>query len=290
MSITAPLIKQLRERTGAGLMACKQALVETAGDIESAIAVLRTKGAAAAEKKAGRIATEGVIVCVSDAGGSAMGEINCETDFVAKDALFKEFAEAVVAAVLAGRVDSVDQLAAAALASGESVESARQALIAKIGEKVSVRRVCRLTAGQGAVGTYLHGTRIGVMVRLRGGSDALGHDLAMHIAASNPLCISADQMPPEVLAREQQIVAAQAADSGKPAGVVDKMVAGRMKKFLGQNTLLGQPFVKHPEQTVAELLAPDGACVEQMVRYEVGEGLEKRSDDFVAEVMAQAGQ
>ena len=292
MAITAAMIKELRERTGAGMMDCKKALIEVGGDIEAAIEEMRKKGAAAAEKKAGRIAAEGVIACVTaeDASGAALAEINCETDFVAKDEGFRDFAEAVAKRVLNDAPADLGALAALPLADGgPSVEEARQELVTKIGENITVRRFHRMAADGGMIGSYLHGTRIGVLVRLKGGDAALGKDIAMHIAASRPMCISEDDMSPDTLAREKEIYLAQAQESGKPENIVEKMVAGRMKKFLKENTLLGQPFVKDPDQTVAGLLQAAGAEVLEMVRFEVGEGLEKRSDDFVAEVMAQAG-
>lgn len=288
MAITASMVKELRERTGAGMMECKKVLTQTDGDIEAAIEELRIKGAAAAEKKAGRIAAEGVIVAASSAGAGALVEINCETDFVAKDDSFKAFCGNVSEAVLSGNPADNQALANMALAAGGTVETARQELIAKIGEKISVRRFIRFDAEGGSVSSYLHGNRIGVMVKMENGSDELGRDIAMHIAASSPLCVSEEEMDQEVLAREKDIFIAQAKESGKPDDIIEKMIGGRIKKFLKENTLLGQPFVKNPDQTVAQLLSESGASVAQMVRYEVGEGLEKREDDFVAEVMAQA--
>ncbi len=288
MSITAAMIKELRERSGAGMMDCKKILTETNGDIDLAIEELRKSGAAAAAKKAGRIAAEGVIVSAVSGDTGVLVEINCETDFVAKDESYLAFADSVAATVLAQSPADVQDLSEKELA-GESIEASRQGLISKIGEKISVRRFVRMTADGGVVGTYLHGNRIGVMVKLSGGDAALGKDVAMHIAASRPLCISADEMDDGVLAREKEIFVAQAAMSGKPAEIIEKMVAGRVAKFLKENTLLGQPFVKNPEQTVAQLLADAGGSVLQMVRFEVGEGIEKRHEDFVAEVMAQAG-
>lgn len=288
MAITASMVKELRERTGAGMMECKKVLTQTDGDIEAAIEELRIKGAAAAEKKAGRIAAEGVIVAASSAGAGALVEINCETDFVAKDDSFKAFCGNVSEAVLSGNPADNQALANMALAAGGTVETARQELIAKIGENISVRRFIRFDAEGGSVSSYLHGNRIGVMVKMENGSDELGRDIAMHIAASSPLCVSEEEMDQEVLAREKDIFIAQAKESGKPDDIIEKMIGGRIKKFLKENTLLGQPFVKNPDQTVAQLLNESGASVAQMVRYEVGEGLEKREDDFVAEVMAQA--
>jgi len=288
MAITASMVKELRERTGAGMMECKKVLTQTDGDMEAAIEELRIKGAAAAEKKAGRIAAEGVIVSAGSGDSGALVEINCETDFVAKDDSFRAFSSNVADTVLATSPADNQALADAELASGGTVESARQELISKIGENVSVRRFIKLDADGGGVSAYLHGHRIGVMVRLEGGNDELGRDIAMHIAASNPLSVSEDEMDQDVLAREKDIFIAQAKESGKPDDIIEKMIGGRIKKFLKENTLLGQPFVKNPDQTVAELLSEKGAKVTQMVRFEVGEGIEKREDDFVAEVMAQA--
>ncbi|MGI9311424.1 MAG: translation elongation factor Ts [bacterium] len=298
MAISAAQIKELRARTGAGMMDCKAALGETGGDLDAAIEALRKKGVATAEKKAGRIAAEGVIALAGDARAAALVEVNCETDFVAKDASFTRYADAVAAAILAARPADSSALGAVAL-DGGTVEQARQELIAKIGENIGVRRFALLEADGDAarVGAYLHGARIGVLVELHGLSlapddadahEQLGRDLAMHIAASRPLCIGEDDMPAQMLAKEREIFLAQAADSGKPPQIAEKMVAGRMKKFLKENTLLGQPFVKNPEQSVQQLIAAASAQVARMVRFEVGEGLAKRGDDFVAEVMAQA--
>ncbi|MEA3290920.1 MAG: translation elongation factor Ts [Pseudomonadota bacterium] len=292
MTITTAMIKELRERTGAGMMDCKRALIEAGGDIEAAIEEMRKKGAAAAEKKAGRIAAEGVIAsALADDGSSAvLVEINCETDFVAKDDGFKTFANAIAKRVLNDAPADIDALNAMPLEDGgESVEAVRQELITKIGENMSVRRFQRMEADGGVIGGYLHGTRIGVLVRLSSGDAALGKDIAMHIAASRPMCLSAADMPADTLTREKEIYMAQAQDSGKPENIVEKMVEGRMRKFLKENTLAGQIFVKDPDQTVGKLLEAAGAEAVEMVRFEVGEGLEKRSDDFVAEVMAQAG-
>jgi len=289
MAITASMVKELRERTGAGMMECKKILTQTNGDIDAAIEELRIKGAAAAEKKAGRIAAEGVIVSAGNADAGALVEINCETDFVAKDDSFNHFCKEVANAVVGGSAADVDALAATSVDSG-TVEEARQALISTIGENINVRRFDRFDASEGTVSTYLHGNRIGVMVLLEGGDDQLGRDIAMHIAASNPLCVSEEEMDPSVLAKEKEIFVAQAKESGKPDDIIEKMIGGRMKKFLKENTLLGQPFVKNPDQTVADLLKASGASVKRMSRMEVGEGIEKKQDDFVAEVMAQAGQ
>ena len=293
-TITASMIKELRARTGAGMMDCKGALGETGGDLDAAVEELRKKGVATAEKKAGRIAAEGVIVSASgvsasNAAAGVLVEVNCETDFVAKDASFQAYAGKVADAILANPPKDLEAVAALELDDGMTVESARRELLARIGENISVRRFAVVASAGGTVSAYLHGTRIGVMVRLTGGDPQLGRDLAMHIAATRPLCIGEKDMPAEAVEREKVIFMAQAEESGKPVEIAQKMVAGRMKKFLKENTLLGQPFVKNPEQSVAALVAAAGASVEEMVRFEVGEGLDKRDDDFVAEVMAQAG-
>lgn len=291
MPITASEVKALRERTGAGMMECKKALTETNGDLDEAIALLRKKGAASAEKKSGRIAAEGVIELVinPDRSLAVLVELNCETDFVAKDDSFKSFAREIAGAVMNSRPPSIEDAADLALSGGRTIEAARQELIAKIGENISLRRFELIEGGAATLAGYVHGSRIGVVVQLSTSSEEeVGRDIAMHIAASRPLCIDENAMPAEVLQKEQDIYSAQAAESGKPAEIVEKMVSGRISKFLKENTLVGQPFVKNPDQTVGEMLATHGAAVLTMHRFEVGEGLEKRSDDFVAEVMAQA--
>ncbi|MYD75785.1 MAG: elongation factor Ts [Gammaproteobacteria bacterium] len=295
MTISTAMIKELRERTGAGMMDCKKALQETGGDLELAIEELRKKGAAAAAKRAGRIAAEGAIACLSDDSHSVLVEVNCETDFVAKDDSFRAFCNIVADSILHALPEGNADLGALRISDAVStpegfrtIEDARQGLITKIGENISVRRFALMPSGQGVVGQYLHGSRIGVLVNLSGGSDALKLDIAMHIAASRPLCISAQDMDAQVLERERGIYESQAAESGKPPAIVEKMVEGRIRKFLAENTLLGQPFVKNPDITVGELVKSEGVSVLAMERFEVGEGLEKRSDDFVAEVMSQA--
>jgi len=291
MAITASLVKELRERTGAGMMECKKALTETNGDIEAAIENMRKSGQAKAAKKAGRTAADGVIVIAQsgDGGRAVMVEVNCETDFVAKDDNFKSFADAVGDRVLNSDAGDVDALMALPLHEGEdtTIEEARQALVSKIGENMNVRRFIR-TAAQGAIYTYSHGVRIGVMVDVSGGDETLGRDLAMHIAASNPVCVSEDQVPADLLAKEREITEAQAKESGKPDNIVEKMVEGRMRKYLSEITLLGQPFVKDPDTTVGKLLQSSGATVHGFSRFEVGEGIEKKVEDFREEVMAQA--
>jgi elongation factor Ts len=295
MSITAAQVKELRERTGAGMMECKKALVETQGDLEAAIELMRKSGQAKAAKKAGRIAAEGVIVVRSSADGATLGlvEVNCETDFVAKDEGFRGFADAVAECVLAGSAASVEELSASPLRSAApmTVNEAREALISKLGENIAVRRFERLTTATGHLYSYSHGTRIGVVVELEGGDEALGRDLAMHIAASNPLCVAPEQVSADVVDKEREIAlaqaTAQAAETGKPQSIVDKMVEGRIRKFLGEITLLGQPFVKDPSLSVGQLLKQKGARVLQFRRLEVGEGIEKKKENFAEEVAAQ---
>jgi elongation factor Ts len=288
MKITAELVKTLRERTGAGMMECKAALVETAGDIDQAADALRKKGIAKADKKAGRIAAEGIIASAlsSDGRQGVLVEVNCETDFVASGDDFRRYADEVARAALALKGDSLDDLLAARLPGGESVEETRRALIARIGENIGVRRFARL-ASTGGLGRYLHRNRIGVLVAYEGGDAALGQDLAMHIAASKPLAVQAADVPADVVAKERDIFAAQAAGEGKPPHIVEKMIDGRVRKYLAEITLLGQPFVKDADRTVEKLLAASGARVRAFVRLEVGEGIEKKAQDFVAEVMAQ---
>ena len=286
--ITAALVKELRERTGSGMMECKRALQETSGDIEAAVDLMRKAGQAKADKKASRVAAEGLIIIRQSSSGSAMTEVNCETDFVTKNDDFRAFADAVTEMALEHELADLDTLLAANMANGRSVEQNRRDCIAKIGENINVRRFVRVTTTGGVLGSYLHGTRIGVLVELEGGDTDLARDIAMHIAASRPLCISAHEVPAEFLAREKEIFAAQAATSGKPANIIDKMVEGRLRKYLEEITLLGQPFVKDPEQSVEKLLQSRKAKVLRFERFELGEGIEKKSDNFAAEVMAAA--
>lgn len=286
MSITASQVKELRERSGAGMMECKKALVETGGDIDAAIEYLRKAGLAKADKKAGRVAAEGAIVAAADAGGAVLVEINCETDFVAKDEHFREFADR--AAKIALGVESVDELLNADYEAGESVESRRQQLVAKLGENIQLRRLARVPAvAGGAIGAYIHGGRIGALVALEGGTEELARDIAMHVAALNPQFVDADAVPAELVEKEKEILRAQAQDSGKPADIIEKMVVGRLNKHFAEITLLGQPFVKDPDQTVGQLVKSAGARVLGFVRLEVGEGIEKQESDFAAEVMQQ---
>ena len=289
MAITASLVKELRERTGAGMMECKKALTETNGDIETAIENMRKSGQAKAAKKAGRTAADGVIVIAQNGDQAVMVEVNCETDFVAKDENFKSFANAVADRVLNTDAADVEALMALPLHEGEdtTIEEARQALVSKIGENMSVRRFVR-TSAQGTISSYSHGVRIGVLIDVSGGDDSLGRDLAMHIAASNPVCVSEDQVPADMLAKEREITEAQARESGKPDNIIEKMIEGRMRKYLGEITLVGQPFVKDPDTKVGKLLEQQGASVNAFTRFEVGEGIEKKVEDFREEVMAQA--
>jgi len=291
MDISAAQVKELRERTGAGMMDCKKALVEANGDIEAAIEAMRKSGVAKAAKKAGRVAAEGGIVIHTGAGGdlAVILEVNSETDFVANDDNFRTFVDAVAATILAQQPANVEALSSCQLAGGnETVEEARQQLVLKIGENISVRRF-QLYQRQGDhLASYLHGNRIGVLVDLAGGSGELARDIAMHIAASRPVCVSEDQIPAETLQQEKDIFAAQARESGKPDDIIEKMVSGRIAKYKKEITLLGQPFVKDPEQSVGKLLESAGASVRGFIRYEVGEGIEKKADDFASEVMAQA--
>ena len=288
MAITAALVKELRERTGAGMMECKKALVETDGDLDAAIEHMRKTGLAKADKKADRTAAEGLIVFKSSDDGKsiAMVEVNCETDFVAKGDDFINFANEVAAVALAQNTADIDALQAATMSNGSSVADTAKALIAKIGENINVRRMV-LRSTDGILGTYLHGGRIGVLVEMQGGDEALAKDVAMHVAASKPTCVSEEQVPAELIEKEKEIFAAQAAESGKPAEIIEKMVVGRINKFLKEVTLLGQPFVKNPDQTVEQLLKAAGATVLGFDRLEVGEGIEKKTENFAEEVMAQ---
>ena len=294
MAISASLVKELRERTGAGMMECKRALQETDGDIEAAIEAMRKSGQAKAAKKAGRIAADGVVeLRVADGGGRGiMVEINSETDFVAKDENFRGFAEAVAATALASAAADVAALAEQPLAGATdtTVNAARETLITKVGENVQLRRMVRFDAPAGALHSYRHGVRIGVIVDLVGGDAALGRDIAMQIAATNPMCIRAEDLPAEAVEKEREIFRAQALESGKPAEIVDKMIGGRMRKFAEEVTLLGQAFVKDPSVKVEQLLKQAGASVAAFARFEVGEGIEKKADNFAEEVQAQAKQ
>jgi elongation factor Ts len=288
MTITASLVKELRERTGAGMMDCKRALVETNGDTEAAAELLRKKGQASAAKKAGRIAAEGCVKIAADDLGKtvAIVEINSETDFVAKDENFLAFAEAAAQLALSGQPESVEALLGAALPSGETLEQARNTLIAKIGENISVRRL-EIIRATGQVAQYVHGSRIGAIVDVVGGDEVLGKDVAMHVAAAAPVAISDADVPAEQLEKEKKFQTEKALEEGKPPEIVEKMIVGRMRKYLAEITLVGQAFVKDPDITVGKLLDNAGASVASFVRIEVGEGIEKKEEDFAAEVEAQ---
>lgn len=289
--ITASMVKDLREITGLGMMECKKALAETNGDMKAAEDLLRIKSGAKASKAAGRIAAEGVIGAYVTADGSsgALVEVNCETDFVARNDDIISFAKSLAELSATKNITDAAALGDAALPGGETVEAARKALVMKLGENISIRR-CGRHATSGRIAYYLHGTKIGVMVDYTGGDEALGKDIAMHIAASKPMCVSKEQVSADVLAHERQIFTAQAAESGKPANIVEKMVDGRVAKYLAEITLLGQPFVKDPEQTVEQLLKKKSAKVNGFTLFVVGEGIEKKVENFAEEVKAQMGQ
>ena len=284
-NVTAALVKELRERTAAGMMDCKKALEEAAGDIELAIENMRKSGQAKAAKKAGRIAAEGVIFARTEGNVAVMIELNCETDFVSKDAGFLAMGQKIVEIAATQKIADVEALKAADFGNGESVELTITNLIAKIGENMNLRRVM-LVEGDN-LGTYVHGSRIGVITKLVGGTDELAKDLAMHVAANSPQFVKPEDVSAEVVAKEREIQIDIAINSGKPKEIAEKMVEGRMKKFTGEVSLTGQPFVKDPSMTVAELLKKEGADVVSFTRFEVGEGIEKQETDFAAEVAAQ---
>jgi len=286
MSITASMVKELRERTGVGMMECKKALVEAGGDLDAAAEFLRKSGQAKADKKSGRVAADGRIVIAANGKTAVVVEVNSETDFAAKDENFVAFAEAVAAAALASGTTDIAAFANETLADGRSVEAARAELIAKIGENISVRRIESISA-DGVLASYSHGARIGTVVALDGGDAELAHDIAMHVAAINPQYIGESDVPAETMERERRILTEQAQDSGKPPEIIEKMVMGRVNKFLKEITLLGQPFVKDDEVTVGKLLSNANATVTSFVRFEVGEGIEKKQENFADEVMQQ---
>ncbi|MGQ8366293.1 translation elongation factor Ts [Glaciecola sp. 1036] len=284
MAVTAALVKELRERTGAGMLDCKKALVETDGDIEQAIENMRKSGQAKAAKKAGRIAAEGVILTKVDGNKATMLELNCETDFVARDEGFLAFGEKLVEIAAANEINDIDTLNAAEL-DGTTVADARDTLVAKIGENISPRRVISISGDN--LGAYVHGGRIGVLAILTGGDEELAKDIAMHVAAATPQYVKPEDVPAEVVEKEKAIQVEIAVQSGKPADIAEKMVVGRMKKFTGEISLTGQPFIKDPSTNVGALLKSKGADVINFVRFEVGEGIEKKTEDFAAEVAAQ---
>jgi elongation factor Ts len=284
--ITAKMVADLRAATGMGMMECKKALVEAEGDLKRAEEILRIKSGGKAAKLAGRTAAEGVIAAFSDAGVGSMVEINCETDFVAKDVTFLAFAKAAAEAVVKANPADVEALGAVVADNGQTIEDIRKAAIAKLGENMSVRRFVRY-ATEGKIATYLHGSKIGVIVDFTG-EEQLGRDIAMHVAASKPICVSKDQVPAETLESERHIYTEQAANSGKPADIIAKMVEGRVNKYLAEVTLLGQPFVKDPDLTIEKLLKQNNASVKAFAMFVVGEGIEKKVVDYAAEVAAAA--
>jgi elongation factor Ts len=292
MAITAEAVKQLRERTGAGMMECKRALTETNGDLDAAAELMRKAGLAKADKKAARVAAEGTLVIERTADGRAamLVEVNCETDFVGRESDFRGFAADVARAALAARSTDLAVIGAQKLASGETIEERRRALVARIGENITVRRATFLEAPT-VLGSYLHGTRIATLVALKGGDEPLARDLAMHVAASNPRYVAPADVPADVVAKEREILVAQAAqddkNKGKPIEILQKISEGRVRKFLDEICLVGQPFVKDPDTTVEKLLKAADANVAGFVRFEVGEGIEKKQENFADEVMAQ---
>lgn len=293
MAVSAAQVKELRERTGLGMMECKNALVESGGDMDKAIEWLRKRAGAKVDKKSGRIAAEGRISAHLSAERklAALVEVNSETDFVAKEEGFTRFADLVAACVVRHDPPDVAALLALPLEDGkrDTVQQVCDGLIARLGEKISVRRFVRYQTDTGRLDAYVHaGSRIGVLVETQGGEDALAHDIALHVAAMRPEYLTPDEVPPEVVNKEKEILMGQARESGKPPEIIEKMVAGRLDKYLGEQTLLGQPFVRDTDITVGKLLQKSGTTVTRFCRFEVGEGLEKKSSDFAAEVMAQA--
>ena len=288
--ISADTVKRLRESTGAGMMECKNALKEATGDFDAAVQILRKAGQAHAEKRAGRVAAEGVVAVSHDAENKTcvIAEINCETDFVSRDEQFADFVETLMQTLGASDIDDLDALGDLPLADGRSVEATRQALIAKIGENIQVRRFERLALTGDCNAWYVHNGRIAVVVDMAGGDDSVAKDIALHIAASSPMCVSADQVSPDAIAKEEDVYRAQAEKSGKPADIVNKIIQGKMRKYLDSVTLTGQVFVKDTDTTVGKFLEKHGATVKAFRRYEVGEGVEKAADNFVEEVMSQA--
>jgi len=288
MQITAAMVKELRERTGSGMMECKKALQEVDGNLETAVENMRKSGLAKADKKAGRTAAEGLVAIAlsDDKKEAAIVEVNCETDFVSGGDEFKAFTAAVAKCVLANSPADIDSLSAMTLEDGKTIEVTRQSMVAKIGENIQVRRFERKTT-DGAFGSYNHGIRMGVLVELSKNDGELIKDIAMHIAASNPTCVNEAGVPEEMLAKEKAILVAQAKESGKPDEIIEKMIGGRIRKYLAEITLVGQAFVKDPDQTVEQLLKSKDAEVKSFIRFEVGEGIEKKVENFADEVMAQ---
>ncbi len=284
MAVSAAMVKELRERTGLGMMECKKALKESDGDIDLAIENLRKASGLKAAKKAGRTAADGVVaakVAEDDSYGVVL-EINSETDFVARDAGFLAFVDKVLNKAFDGKTASIEALL------DEALETERQELVQKIGENIGIRRVQLVEASAGIVGAYVHSNnRIAVLVELKDGNSEVAKDVAMHVAASNPQVVHPEDMPAEALEKEKEVIKAQPDMEGKPAEIVEKMMGGRIKKFLKENSLVEQPFVKNPEVTVGKLVKDAGADVASVVRFEVGEGIEKKEEDFAAEVAAQ---
>ena len=286
MSITASMVKELRDRTGAGMMDCKKSLVEVNGDIDAAIELLRTSGQAKAEKKASRVAADGRVAIKSNTSEAVIIEINSETDFVAKDENFINFSDSVANLLLEKDVESIEQLSELVLSDSTTVEEARTELISKVGENISIRRFNKISDSVN-LGIYSHGSRIGSIVSLSGGSENVAKDIAMHIAASNPICIDVNGVPSDLIEREKRIYNEQALSSGKPPEIIEKMVQGKMSKYLKEITLLGQSFVKDPDISIENLLKNSNAVVTDFIRYEVGEGIEKKEENFADEVMKQ---
>jgi elongation factor Ts len=285
VAVTASLVKELRERTGSGMMECKKALVECNGDIEAAAELMRMSGAAKADKKSSRVTADGAVMVSVDGNTAVILEINSETDFVAKDSNFQTFADRVVKAILSHKPASVEAISGLPISDSQTVEEARQALISKVGENIQIRRFEIIESAKG-VASYSHGSRIGVLVE-SDADEVMARDIAMHVAAVNPQYVDESAVPVEFVEKEKAILIAQAQDSGKPAEIIEKMIQGRLNKFIAEVTLLGQPFVKDQDQTVGKLLSNANSSITRFVRYEVGEGIEKKVEDFAAEVASQ---
>ncbi|MBA0922643.1 MAG: elongation factor Ts [Nitrosospira sp.] len=288
IDIIASTVKELRDLTGLGMMECKRALVETAGDMKAAEELLRIRSGIKASKASGRIAAEGMIGAhiATDGKSGALVEVNCETDFVSRNEDFGNFAKSLAQLVTTKNITDLEVITKSTLSDGRNTEESRKELVMRLGENISVRRCVRHTT-QGCLALYLHGSKIGVIIDYTGGDEALGKDLAMHIAANKPMCVSIEQVPADLLERERLIYTAQAAESGKSADIIEKMVNGRIAKYLAEITLLGQPFVKDPEQTVEKLITKKSAKINGFTMFVVGDGIEKKSDDFAVEVMNQ---
>ncbi len=285
--VTPARVMELRGLTGVGVLECKQFLIQSGGDIKTAVKLLREAGRVKADKRALRQASDGVIWLAKASGAAqALVEVNCETDFVARDSQFREFVSQTAQLVLVGDYADVPALVMA-VANGGTLEDLRLVLIAKVGENINIRRFVKMVSEEGHVGAYVHGSKIGVLVNVKGGNEELAHDVAMHIAAASPQYLDAGQIPRNVLENERTLLRSEAQKSGKPAAIIEKMVVGRLKKHLAKITLLGQPYIKEPEMTVENLLQKHAATVLAYHRLEVGEGLEKSKSNFVEDVMAQ---